>query len=333
MRGDDLTRRQLLLAAAAGAGLALGRVAPAAAAERATPLIPRRLLFADPDRSTVRLSPDGSRLAFLAPANGALNVWVTPIRDVSRARPLTWVTDRNLAPWLFWMPNNRHVIFFREEGGDENWQAHRVDVDTGEVLALTPGPGVRSHVQEISYRFPDELLLGHNQRDPRYFEIFRVNTVTGAATLLQANDRFAFHFTDSHFHIRFAVRRADDGGLQYLQRSAAGEWEPFVRVDMADELTTRLIELSDDGALLYWLDSRRRDRAAVVAQDMATGATRVLAEDPEADLGEVTLDPRTQRPLAAAVARRSHDRLGLARYAELARLLRARRPVRAVLPL
>jgi len=301
MCSDDLTRRQLLLAAATGAGMALGRVAPAAAAaERATPLIPRRLLFADPDRSAVRLSPDGRRLAFLAPANGALNVWVAPIRDVSRARPLTWVTDRNLAPWLFWMPNNRHVVFFREQGGDENWQAHRVDVDTGAVLALTPGPGVRSHVQEISYRFPDELLLGHNQRDPRYFEIFRVNTITGAATLLQANDRFAFLVTDSHFRVRFAVRRADDGGVEYLRRAAASEWEPFVRVDMADELTTRPFEVSDDGAELYWLDSRGRDRVAVVAQDLATEATRVLAEDPEADLAEVTLDPRTQHPLAAA---------------------------------
>ncbi len=301
MRGDALTRRQLLLAAAAGAGMALRGGAPAAdAADRATPLSPRRLLFGDPDRSTVRLSPDGSRLALLAPANGVLNVWVAPIRDVSRGRPLTWVTDRNLGPWLHWLPNNRHVVFFREQGGDENWQAHRVDVDTGDVLPLTPGPGVRSYVQEISYRFPDELLISHNQRDARYFEIFRVNAVTGAATLLQANDRFAFHFTDSHFRVRFAARRADDGGLQYLQHSAAGTWEPFLRIDMADELTTRPVELSDDGALLYWLDSRGRDRAALVAQSLATGATRVLAEDAQADLTEVTLEPRTHHPLAAA---------------------------------
>ena len=301
MRGDALTRRQLLLAAAAGVGTALRRVAPAAAAmDRAVPLIPRRLLFADPDRSTVVLSPDGSRLAFLAPANGVLNVWVAPIRDMSRARPLTWVTDRSLGPSLHWLPNNRHVVFFREQGGDENWQAHRVDVNTGEVLALTPGPGVRSHVQEISYRFPDELLLGHNQRDPRFFEIFRVDTVTGAAMLLQANDRFAFLFTDSRFRVRFAGRRADDGGVEYLQRAASGGWEPFLRVDMVDELTTRPVEVSDDGTELYWLDSRGRDRAALVAQSLATGATRVLAEDPQADLTEVALEPRSHHPLAAA---------------------------------
>jgi dipeptidyl aminopeptidase/acylaminoacyl peptidase len=302
MGGQGLTRRQLLLAAAAGAGLAWRRGAPrAAAADRATPLIPRRLLFADADRSSVRLSPDGRRLAFLAPANGVLNVWVAPVRDLRQARPVTWVTDRALAPWLYWLPNNRHVVFFRERGGDENWQAHRVDVHTGLSLPLTPGPGVRAYVQEISYRFPDELLLAHNQRDPRYFELFRVHAVTGASTLLEANDRFAFHFTDSHFRVRFAGRRADDGGTEYLRRRPDGEWEPVARIAMADDITTRPVEITDDGAELYWLDSRGRDRSALVAADPDDGAARrVLAEDPEADLIEVVLEPRRHRPVAAA---------------------------------
>ena len=184
MGGRALTRRQLLLAAVAGAGMALARSVPAGAAARATPLIPRRLLFADADRSSVRLSPDGRRLAFLAPANGVLNVWVAPVRNVRQARPVTWVTDRAVAPWLFWLHNNRHVVFLREQCGDENWQAHRVDVNSGEVLALSPGPGVRAYAQQISHHFPDELLIAHNQRDPRYFDVVRVNANTGASALV-----------------------------------------------------------------------------------------------------------------------------------------------------
>jgi len=42
-------------------------------------LIPRKLLFGNPERAAVTVSPDGSKLAFLAPVEGVLNVWVAPI--------------------------------------------------------------------------------------------------------------------------------------------------------------------------------------------------------------------------------------------------------------
>ena len=60
----------------------------------------------------------------------------------------------------------------------------RVDIETGDIRALTPGPGVRSYVQQVSARFPGELLLSHNQRDKAYFDIYRVNVATGDSTLL-----------------------------------------------------------------------------------------------------------------------------------------------------
>jgi dipeptidyl aminopeptidase/acylaminoacyl peptidase len=299
-RGLGLSRRRFLLAAASGAAAALGRAPIAVAAERATALIPRRLLFADPDRLAVRLSSDGRRLAFVAPANGVLNVWVAPLHDVRQARPLTWVTDRGVAPWIAWLPNNRHVLFSREQGGDENWQLHRVDVDSGEIRPLTPGPGVRSWAQQISHRFPDEVLVSHNQRDDRFFDLYRVNTVTGASERIEVNDRFAFLFTDPHFRVRFGALRTDDGGIDYLRRGPTGQWELFVRVGLTDDLTTRPVEVGDDGAELYWLDSRGRDLAAVVAQNLTAGGTRVMAEDARADIAEVVLEPRTSRPLAAA---------------------------------
>jgi dipeptidyl aminopeptidase/acylaminoacyl peptidase len=274
--------------------------APAGRAAAGTPLIPRRILFAGPDRTVVRLSPDGRRIAFLAPVDGVLNLWVGPLADVAKARPFTRVTDRDLAPWLTWLPNSRHVVFFREQGGDENWQAHRVDVESGEVLALTPAPGVRSYIQQTSRHFPDELLIAHNQRDRRFFDLFRVHVATGASTVLETNDRFASWFTDPRFRVRLGVRFTDDGGREYLQRSAGGDWELFTRVDMADAMSTRPVEFSDDGRELYWLDSQGRDKAAIVAQDLTSRSLRVLAEDAAADFVELKLHPLSLRPLAAA---------------------------------
>jgi hypothetical protein len=269
-------------------------------------LLRRRLIFADPERSVVRISPDGARVAFRAPIDGVLNLWVAPIDRVDEARPVTAVTDRNLGPWIVWMRDNRHVVFFREAAGDENWRAWRVDLDTGDVRPLTPGPGVTCYVQQSSRHFPSELLIAHNERDKRYFDIYRVNVATGESELLQLNEGVPGYFTDQQFRVRFAVRYTEDGDVEYLQRGADGEWALFSRIGAEDAVATRAIEFSADGRELYWLDSRGHDTAAVVAQDLENGAMRVLAEDPRADFTGLLLDPITERPVAAA---RSFERV------------------------
>jgi dipeptidyl aminopeptidase/acylaminoacyl peptidase len=274
--------------------------------EENTGLLPRRLIFADPERSVVRISPDGTRVAFRAPIDSVLNLWVAPIDRVDEARPVTAVTDRNLGPWIVWMRDNRHVVFFREAAGDENWRAWRVDLETGDVRPLTPGPGVTCYVQQSSRHFPGELLIAHNERDKRYFDIYRVNVATGESALLQLNEGVPGYFTDQQFRVRFAVRYTEDGDVEYLQRGADGEWALFSRIGAEDAVATRAIEFSADGRELYWLDSRGHDTAAVVAQDLENGAMRVLAEDPRADFTGLLLDPITERPVAAA---RSFERV------------------------
>jgi dipeptidyl aminopeptidase/acylaminoacyl peptidase len=274
--------------------------------EENTGLLCRRLLFADPERSIVRISHDGTRIAFRAPVDGVLNLWIAPIDRISDARPVTAVTDRNLGPWIVWMHDNRHVVFFREAAGDENWRAWRVDLKTDNVRALTPGPGATCYIQQISRHFPSELLIAHNARDRRYFDVYRVNVATGESTLVQLNKGFFGYFTDQQFRVRFARRHTDEGDIEYLQRGADGEWALFSRIGAEDAVATRAIEFSADGCELYWLDSRGRDTAAVVAHDLANGTARVLAEDPRADFTQLVLDPISERPVAAA---RSFERV------------------------
>jgi Lipoprotein LpqB beta-propeller domain len=50
-------------------------------------LLPRRLVFGNPERTIVRISHDGTRIAFLAPVDGILNLWVAPIERIEDARP------------------------------------------------------------------------------------------------------------------------------------------------------------------------------------------------------------------------------------------------------
>ena len=199
------------------------------------------------------------------------------------------------------MHDNRHVVFFRDAAGDENWRAWRADLQTGDVRPLTPGPGVTCRIQQISRDFPSELLIMHNARDRRYFDVYRVNVATGESALLQLNDGLAGHFTDQQFCVRFAVRYTGDGDVEYLRLGTDSEQSLFTRIGAEDAIGTRAIEFSADGRELYWLDSRGRDTAAVVAQDLESGTMRVLAEDPRADFSELLLDPiNSARSLPAA---------------------------------
>src|SRR5690349_21737750 len=176
-------------------------------------LLPRSLLFANPERAIVRISHDGTRIAFLAPVNGVLNLWVGPIAHVDDARPVTHVTDRNLGPWIVWMHDNRHILFFRDKAGDENWCAWAIDLESAEARSLTPESGVTCATQQFSREFPSELLIRHNGRDKRHLDLYRVNVATGATTLIEKNEEgFTGYFTDQQLRVLFAARVAEDGG-------------------------------------------------------------------------------------------------------------------------
>ena len=126
-------------------------------------------------------------------------------------------------------------------------------------------------MQEVSYKFPDEVLVGLNDRDAQLHDLYRVDVHSGERTLELENPGFLEITTDDDFQVRFATRPTKDGGAEVLQR-ASGDgggdgvgdgWEPFARIDMEDALTTMLADFDHTGNVLYMLDSRGRDTAAL----------------------------------------------------------------------
>ena len=49
-------------------------------------LIPRKVLFGNPDKASPRISPDGKQLSYLAPVDGVMNVWVGTDRQAGRCQ-------------------------------------------------------------------------------------------------------------------------------------------------------------------------------------------------------------------------------------------------------
>lgn len=259
-----------------------------------TPLIPRDILFGNPDRAGVQLSPDGKQLSFLAPVNGVLNVWVAPLNNPNAAKAVTNDNKRGIRNY-FWAHTNDRVIYLQDTGGDENWHAYAVDLSTLESIDLTPLPKVNARIQEVSPKFPHEILIAINDRNPQWHEIYRVNVTTGERTLLQENEQFVGFSTDDEYRVRFASKMGPDGGMITFTPKGEGpnfrEWSQYETIPMEDSMTSRDVDFDKTGKMMYTVDSRGRNTGALYLQDLATREKKLLAEDARADAGGVLIHP------------------------------------------
>ena len=247
-------------------------------------LIPRKTLFGNPDRADVRISHDGTRISYLAPVDGVLNVWVAPVDAIQEARPVTQDTDRGI--WFYvWTYNPDRILYIQDSEGDENWHVYAVDVETQETRDLTPFEGVHAMILPMSRRFPNEALVGLNVRDPRYHDIHRVDILTGEMSLVLENDIGAFGLlTDDDFRVRLATVTSEGGGMSTLERSDSGEWLPFMEIDLEDGMTTYPLGMDISGRTLYMADSRGRNTSALARFDFDNRKRTILASDDHADL-------------------------------------------------
>ena len=156
------------------------------------PLIPRKVLFGNPDRAAVQISPDGKHLAWLAPLDGVLNVWVAPRDDQEAARPVTHDAGQGIRIYQ-WAYTNAHILFLQDKDGDENWRLYAADLDSNEAKDLTPFEGVQVQLIEVSYKSPAEVVVGLNNRDPKWHDVYRLNISTGEMVLLMQHDLSLIH--------------------------------------------------------------------------------------------------------------------------------------------
>src|SRR5581483_6374756 len=200
--------RRVFLKGTAAAGLALPFADVGSTQAREAELVARKVFFDNADCYNGRVSPDRKNLAWAAPVDNVINLFVAPVADPGAARPVTHITGRSISTNFRWAHTNRHLVFFRDRDGDENYRAFSVDIESQAATPLTPEGGVKSFLQEISHKFPREMLIRHNQRDKRYFDVFRVNVVTGESRLAFENPDFYELFSDSDLQLRFAAQSA-----------------------------------------------------------------------------------------------------------------------------
>lgn len=240
-----------------------------------------------------RLSGDGKWVAWLQPVNGVLQAWVAPSQSPQAARPITHEGSRGVqnTAWA-----GGRFVYAKDALGDEDWHLWSVNPDGSDPKDLTPIPGVSATVVGNSPVHPGVLLVGLNDREPALHDVWRIDAHTGERTLVLMNEGEAGFIVDRELTVRASVTMSPDGSLRWELRHGA-ERASWFEVPAADSLTTQVVGI--EGRIAWILDSRGRDTAALVEENLDTGERRVLVAATDSDVQEVWKHPMSGVPQMA----------------------------------
>ncbi len=263
-------------------------------------LIPREVLFGNPERASPKLSSDGRMLAYLAPDKK--NVMQVFIRTVGKNddRQLTHDKKRGIRMY-FWAFDGEHLLYMQDTDGDENFHVYSVNIKSGLVRDLTPFQGIKAEGVELSPEHSNEMLVGMNANDRRKFDAYRINLKSGAIELDTENPGTVLGWVpDAEFKIRAAVASTpEDGGNDLLVREAVDKpWKKLRHWGFEEEGSP--VGFSKDGKTLYLESNHDANTTRLIALDLASSKEEVLAEDATYDVGGVMVHPT--RHVVQAVA-------------------------------
>jgi dipeptidyl aminopeptidase/acylaminoacyl peptidase len=316
------TGRRPVLLVVLGAFLVLSAAAAqadiSARADKAPELIPRSVIFSGRAATgPYRVSPDGRHLTYLGPTpGGGFGLWRrTPGKD----DPVL-ITERTGGLYNYtWGADSKHLFFFADRAGDENFRLYAMNIETKEVRDLTPYKKVKAQNLLIERGRPDEVLVGLNLRDERLFDMHRIDLKTYEVKMDTENPgNVRWWLADAGLVVRAAVAiDGEDASTSILVRDgAAAPWRvlkkwPFGETGFVEGYGSELaLSFTGDGKGLLVSAALEGDLTELAVLDLADGrVVKRVASHPRACVwtimganlyssAQVLLDPRTREPQA-----------------------------------
>ena len=242
-------------------------------------------------------------MAYLAPVNDVLNVWVKTIGEADD-RAVTEDKIRGIRRY-FWAEDSEHIMYLQDVGGDENWRLYGVNLDTNEVKDLTPYEDVQVQIIETNKHYPNELLIGMNKENPKVHDVYHLDVMTGELELVAKNrGNIRSWLADANLKVRCAEAATPEGGSELMVRkNEQADWEKLLTWSSGDGMTSWSVSFTKDGNSLYLVDSRNVNAGRLVKMEIQTGNIEVFAEDSQYDVWNVMIHPDSYEVQAVAFSK------------------------------
>lgn len=300
----------LLALAVALAGCRAESVTPAdaavpAATEEAAydgpaPLLPVQDFFRNPQKSQFQFSPDGQYIAYMMPWFSRLNIFV---QKIGEPRALRVTESRNRDIVTFEWANDHQIVYAMDRDGDENYRAYMVDIDgsnRAEPFCLTPFEDVRVSLVDRLDDDPEHMLISMNRRDPRVFDVYRVNIETGDMEMIAENPgNVVTWVTDNDGRLRVAI--ATDGVNRTLlyRTTEDEEFRELLTTNFKDFIAPLFFDF--DNTNIYVVSNIGRDTQAIYLYDPeANEFLDLIFEHPDVDVSRLFRSERREVITAAS---------------------------------
>jgi dipeptidyl aminopeptidase/acylaminoacyl peptidase len=258
------------------------------------PLIARDVLFGNPERTSPQLSPDGKRLAWLAPdKKNVLQVWIKTIgKDDDKV--VTADKKRGIRQYT-WARDNKTLLYLQDEDGNENFHLYGVDLASNNVRDYTPIQGTRAGIIAFDSGLPDQVLISLNARDRHFFDVYRLALSSGALTLDTQNPGDVDSWvagTNNEVMVAQAVDPKDGSTEIRVRQNHLFPWKPLLKAPYDENVGA--VGIAPDNQSLYLETSIGSDTARVVSKNLETGEEKLITSSPEVDAGIVVVNPYTR---------------------------------------
>lgn len=268
------------------------------------PLIPRSVLFAKADRTSVSISHAGDKISYLSRADQQIVLVITNVDGVVLNR-FTLKPSRNISKYV-WSKDDRYLLVLQDTNGDENDHVICLNIKDGSRRDLTPFSGSKSFVMASSDKYPNEVIIGCNKRDSSKFDAYRVNLDTGNMCCIFENSHFDSVIFDNDLQVRMASRINPDGGMSIFFVQDGCDKHPeksklYKVVSFQDSFTYELSHFSKDNKMIYALTAEGRDKPALVAIDAFTGNETIIYENDDEPLEGMVNCVKSYRPVIVSL--------------------------------
>ena len=265
------------------------------------PVLDRGLFFGNPEISGGQLSPDGKWISFTKEYGGIMNIWVKKIDEpFEKARPLT--DSKRPMNGYFWSEDGKYILYVKDGNGDENMNIFAVDpmakVTTGvpESRNITPLKEVTAQIYMVSRKDPDLLMVGLNNRDKAWHDLYSLKISTGELKKIYENtDRITSYEFDWDEKLRVLSKTDDKGTTQFFYKEG-DKLTPIYETLVTE--SAYISNWNEDNSKFYLVTNKGNlDKSTLFLMDPKTKQITKIESDPKdkVDFGGLFLDRNTRK--------------------------------------